>query len=236
MTATRPARTRTRSLGAATVAAVLAAVVLTFGPGAQPASACSCMAQSDAEHFAQADVVFRGTLIGYQPPPPSPVMFSGAPATWTFSVSEVYKGDAAPTQPVISAVDGATCGLEIPHQGEYVVFAGRAPEGHLHASLCGGTRSTAAGPLTVVAPAPAATPAPPVPTLPPTVPPTTAAVPEPEPPTTVAPVLEQASVAGARPVRAEAGSAGNLGLVVATIGAALLAAGMATAVVLRRRN
>jgi hypothetical protein len=144
-------RRRTRSFGGGLVAVTLGAAVLLGGPAAGPAHACSCMAATDDAYFAGADAVFRGQFAGYRPPP-EPVTFSGAPAIWTFAVSEVYKGDVAPSQEIVSAFSGATCGLELPHQGEFFVFATRRgfdgqTDGRLHANLCGGTRSTAAGPL-----------------------------------------------------------------------------------------
>lgn len=166
---------------------LLSATVL-LGPGAQPAQACSCLASTDEESFARADAVFRGSVVGYQPPPAQPIMSSGDPAIWTFSVTEVLKGDVATTQPVVSAVSGATCGLELPHQGEFFVFASRRdlagqPSAQYHAHLCGGTRSTAAGPLAVAAlrTVPSTT-APPPTTEPPAA--TTVVVTEPPPVTT----------------------------------------------------
>lgn len=168
---------RTRSFGAGVVAVLLGAAVLLGGPAAGPAHACSCMATTDEEAFARADAVFRGQVTGYQPPAPDGEFLSSTdPAIWTFAVSEVYKGDVAPSQQIISAFSGASCGLEIPHQGEFIVFAGRRGlDGQVSgdqyfANLCGGTRSTAAGPLAVAQ-------------VPPSVPVTT----EPAPPTTVAP-------------------------------------------------
>ncbi len=193
MTAQVPVR-RHRSFGAGVTAVILGAAVLLVGPSAGPAHACSCMVSSDEEQFARAEAVFRGQLVGYQPPPAQPFMSSGDPAIWTFAVSEVYKGDVAPSQPVISAVSGASCGLEIPHQGEFFVFAsrrdimGQATPGPYHASLCGGTRATSAGPLAVAALRPTTTVT--TATLPPTTqaPATEAPTTEAPPVTTVAPV------------------------------------------------
>lgn len=100
--------------------------------------------------------VFVGRLADYAAPPQRAVMSSADPATWTFEVSEVYKGEAARTQEVVSEVSGASCGLEIPHRGEFLVFAelehpmdsptGQyVGDGQLYAGLCGGTRSTGDG-------------------------------------------------------------------------------------------
>ena len=134
-------------------------------------------------------------------------MSSADPAIWTFAVSEVYKGDVAPTQPVVSAVSGATCGLELAHQGEFFVFVnrrdlmGQPTPDQYHANLCGGTRSTSAGPLAVAALQPpttvVTTPPPPTTDEPVTTATTVApVVTEPAPTTTVttAPALERQSV------------------------------------------
>jgi hypothetical protein len=128
----------------AVVAAALGAAValaLAAGPAARPAHACSCAATTEAEAFARADVVFRGEVVGHDPGDPS----STATPTWTFAVSEVYKGEVAATQEVVS--DSWSCGLEIPERGVFLVFA--RDDGPLRADLCGGTRSIAAGPLAV---------------------------------------------------------------------------------------
>ncbi len=137
---------------------MLGAGILLAGPSAQPAHACSCMAVTDEDAFAAADVVFRGQLAGYEPPPLQAYMSSADPAVWTFAVSQVHKGDVAPSQQIVSPVSGASCGLELPHQGEFLVFAtrrsfdGPVSDGRYHANLCGGTRSTAAGPLALQVP------------------------------------------------------------------------------------
>jgi hypothetical protein len=127
----------------AAVLAVGAVVVLS----ATPAGACSCMAIDDEAALDGADVVFVGELIDYEPPPRAEVMTSADPATWTFGVDEVFKGEAMAVQDVRSAVSGATCGLELPREHATVlVFANHAAggadggDGHLEADLCGGTR------------------------------------------------------------------------------------------------
>ena len=189
MTARPPVR-RSRSFGAGVVAVLVGAVVWLAGPAAGPAHACSCFASSEEALFDTADAVFRGELVGYQAPPVQPVMSSTDPATWTFAVTEVYKGEVAPTQPVLSSVSGASCGLELPHAGEFYVFVsrrdlmGQPTPDQYQANLCGGTRSTSAGPLAVAALQPPTT----VTTPPP--PPTTEAPPE-TTATTVAPVVTE---------------------------------------------
>lgn len=115
---------------------------------ATPVHACSCVSSTDLRAFASADAVFVGRLIGYEAPP-RPIS-SLDPAIWTFRVRAVYKGEVSRKQEVVSAVSGASCGLEIPRRGTFLVFATTrssnrlVPEpadGQLHASLCGGTRA-----------------------------------------------------------------------------------------------
>ena len=114
---------------------------------ASPAGACSCAVSGDAEAFGRADAVFTGAVVRYAPPAQPGA--STDPALWTFEVREVFKGKVTRTQAVVSEVSGASCGLEIPKRGEFLVFAsarseGPSPEpaeGQLYAGLCGGTRA-----------------------------------------------------------------------------------------------
>jgi hypothetical protein len=119
-----------------------------------PAMACSCVAFTDQQAFERADAVFVGDVIGYEAPRPrNGIVSSTDPAIWTFAAKQVYKGDVVSKQEVISEVFGASCGLEIPKQGEFLVFATkptsafspRPAAGQLYAGLCGGTRSTEEG-------------------------------------------------------------------------------------------
>jgi hypothetical protein len=232
---------RNRTALAAT-AVLVAAIAVFVGPAAQPAHACSCAELwSDEEAFAWADAVFLGELVDYEPPPPRDVMSSTDPATWTFAVTEVYKGDVAATQEIVSSVSGASCGLEIPHTGDFYVFARtdnpmvEAGDGQLVADLCGGTRSIGQGPLAVadvVALPPPAT-EPPATEPPTTEPPTT------EPPATEPPVAEHAASTDEADELAvpPTDGGGDPGVPVG-IGAAGIAGGLVTLglVVLRRRD
>jgi hypothetical protein len=129
--------------------------VVSVAVEAAPAQACSCVGLSDAEAFASADAVFVGRLIGYEAPR-APTTSSLDPAVWTFKVREVYKGKVSRKQEVVSAVSGASCGLEIPKHGKFLVFGKatssnrfepRPADGQLQASLCGGTRALGDGAL-----------------------------------------------------------------------------------------
>ena len=80
------------------------------------------------------------------------------PTVWVFDVITVHKGEAFARQPVVTAADGAACGLEIPEEGTFVVFATSATDGittaelepgFLASNLCSGTRSVADEPFTL---------------------------------------------------------------------------------------
>lgn len=120
---------------------------------ASSAAACSCVSgpPGDRQYVEWADAVFVGELVNYAAPPQRETMSSADPAIWTFEVSAVYKGDVAARQDVVSAVGGASCGLELPHTGRFLVFAqtsgnvtGEVRGRVLYAGLCAGTRSVAA--------------------------------------------------------------------------------------------
>ena len=133
----------------------LAVFASTLLVGTGTASACSCAAATDAELVDAVDVIFRGTVINYEfieDADGDGEWSSGDPATFTFAVDEVFKGTATETQRVLSPVSGASCGLEIAHEGEFIVLAQSAlwegpslAEGELAAYLCDGTRPAAAG-------------------------------------------------------------------------------------------
>lgn len=116
---------------------------------AAPAQACDCGVLGDEWAFDYADAVFVGRLIRYERPPFGVVSSSRDPAVWTFRVRDVYKGTVTRKQEVLSAVSGASCGLEIPKHGTFLVFAKTdadstietiPADGQLQAGLCGGTR------------------------------------------------------------------------------------------------
>lgn len=136
--------------------AALIGLVTTLVVDVAPAGACSCAAGTDAEAFARGDAVFVGRVAGYAGPDQASGSFSSTdPAVWTFAVSQVYKGTVTSRQAVVSEVSGASCGLELPHRGEFLVFAATRGSGsfsdlepgQLYAGLCGGTRALADGAL-----------------------------------------------------------------------------------------
>ena len=140
---------------------LLAATVMStvFALSTPTAAACSCGPATDQQALDAADTVFEGELLSYEfdeDPDGDGTIGSTDPAVWTFAVTAVYKGDARQTETIYSASSGASCGLEIPKEGTFFVFANWItadnaepgyPIGELTAGLCGGTRAVSAGPL-----------------------------------------------------------------------------------------
>lgn len=136
------------------LARVLAALLFVGGfsvaAGVRPASACSCVGYTDDEAFAAADVVFTARVVDVVRPT---VMVSSTDETrFVFAIDRIFKGEAHRTQSVVTASDGASCGLEITGSGPFLVFA-RAEgdgivdpdDGEFSSSLCSGTRPLASG-------------------------------------------------------------------------------------------
>ena len=131
---------------------VLVALLLGLGGAAlvvvgaaSPASACSCAVVGVRDRatadtlLAGADAVFAGRLVDRREPVSLDGSSSSADlATLTFAVSRVFKGEVAPRQEVRTAQSGASCGLELAGEGPFLLFAQRAADGTLRASLCGG--------------------------------------------------------------------------------------------------
>ena len=120
---------------AAPVVLLLCAVAVLAGP-VSPAVACDCAGGSAAAHYADADVVFTGTLVSR-----TGVDGSGsstALATWVFAVDRALKGSVPAEAVIQSASSGASCGLELTGSGPFAVFA-RDAGTHLTAELCQGS-------------------------------------------------------------------------------------------------
>lgn len=115
--------------------------------GGRSVSACSCVGYTDDEAFAAADAVFTGVLLEIQTPP-GDAYSSADPERFVFQVDEVFKGKAFARQSVVTAREGASCGLEIAGSGPFVVFARNesdgivdgAAKGEVYSNLCSGTR------------------------------------------------------------------------------------------------
>lgn len=129
------------------LSALLGALVVV---GAGPAQACECVGDTTAGFIERADAVFTGRLISREEPG-GPVRSSADPALHVFAVDAVAKGAVSERQEVLSALSGASCGLEVTGDGPVVVFATRAVDPHIaadwlplrddqyYASLCDGT-------------------------------------------------------------------------------------------------
>jgi hypothetical protein len=132
-----------------TIGAVLAMMFVIFSQ-ASPAAACSCIQTTEAESFASHDVVFVGEVTERVPPEnQGPVTSSAAEETWRFTVSRVFKGEAAVETEVRTAQDGAACGLELHGRGPFLVLASEedGPGGGLTSNLCSGSRPVVDAPV-----------------------------------------------------------------------------------------
>jgi hypothetical protein len=132
---------------AALTLGLVAGAVTVVVAGTGPAHACSCLALTDEEAFEIADAVFVGELVGTElATDPGPVYSSGDPERFYFDVDKVFKGKATDRQTILTARDGASCGLEIGGSGPFLVFAYR-DRGDLQSNLCSGTRPLSMGDL-----------------------------------------------------------------------------------------
>ncbi|MFC3491174.1 hypothetical protein [Glycomyces rhizosphaerae] len=126
-----------RRLLAAGAATLLSAFIVFANPGS--ACACSCAEQTEAEAFEAADAVFAGTLTrrdggGF------PLGSPDDPATLEFEVDDVYKGDIAEVQGLLTSGSEASCGWDPPVGEDYLVFA-YLEGGKLNVGFCGGSRA-----------------------------------------------------------------------------------------------
>ena len=76
------------------------------------ASACSCLPVNLERDLPRAAGAFVGALLERREPPPKPIQSSGDPVTLVFRVENVYKGDIENRVEVVTARDGASCGIE----------------------------------------------------------------------------------------------------------------------------
>lgn len=97
-----------------------------------PAYACSC-AQLDLPSLAkQHDAVFVGT--------PVSVDRQGDERAYEVRVSDVYKGSPGPTTTVTTAASGASCGIHLDLNRQYLVVGDQPePHGAVATNLCSGT-------------------------------------------------------------------------------------------------
>lgn len=120
------------------VLAILSAVLVSWGPGAELASACDCQGPaSDAEAVARSDVAFTGVLVDRIDP--DPLRSSADAVRYVFEVQLVHKGSVGARVEVESAFSSASCGAVISE--EFPAFVVATDEGdRLVTWLCDGNR------------------------------------------------------------------------------------------------
>lgn len=118
---------------------VIFATTVTVNMAMTPtAIACSCAGLTDEQAFEQADAVFVGEL--RQIREPTVKLSSAANSRFIFAVDQVFKGAVHATQSVVSASDGASCGLGMA-PGTIAIIFGRGPDdGEYSAGGCDGSR------------------------------------------------------------------------------------------------
>jgi len=126
-------RTRARrAFLAISTAFMLAAVPLTT------TLACSCMHATIAESVGFADVVFTGTAVAVEAPPPGDVVNTMDPVHYSCAADQVFKGPITESEIVASTqMDGASCGTSFAVDERWLVFANFSEEG-ISTGLCSG--------------------------------------------------------------------------------------------------
>ncbi len=133
------------------VVGVIAAALGVAAPGVTgTAHACSCAQLELDDALAMSDAAFVGTLVEVRRPE---VMLSSMDESrFVFDVETVYKGEVRERQSIVTASDGASCGLELATGTRAIVFGtidvyGITPDaGEYGASLCNGTAAFAGVP------------------------------------------------------------------------------------------
>ena len=127
----------------ALIAAVSATVVLPSPLTSSIVQACSCADPTTyiAELLASTDATFSGTVAEIRRP--EVLLSSTAESRFVFEVDEVYAGEGVHArQSVVTATDGASCGIELPVGATAIVFARTGArdvtpdEGEFASSLC----------------------------------------------------------------------------------------------------
>lgn len=103
------------------------------------AYACSCVAPgTPAEELAKSDAVFLGRVVDVKAPT-GPIDDSSDVTMVTFETSQVWKGQITQTQTLTTPGSSASCGVTFTPGQEYVVYA-RVNEGVLTTTLCSRTQ------------------------------------------------------------------------------------------------
>lgn len=109
----------------------------TLGIAVPPAYACSCAAFNPAEMLQHHGAAFIGTLVddGAESVDRSGIVRSDTLKTVHFEVERWVKGDFGPEISLQTAIDGASCGLEIPEGARAGIFI-YEQDGKLATGLC----------------------------------------------------------------------------------------------------
>jgi hypothetical protein len=105
--------------------------------GAEPAFACSCVVRTVPEQVASADAVAEGRLAGREDSDPQQVVY-------TFTGTELFKGDVSPTFEVHTGAQSTACGLPGLVVGRRYLMLMDRDGGQLTASICGGSGAATA--------------------------------------------------------------------------------------------
>ena len=99
-----------------------------------PAYGCSCIEPDLEQLFSGHEGAFVGTLIE-RPPLDEGFVNSADLVPYVFEVEAAYKGEVTNPMTVMSAVSGASCGLEMPEGASASVFVW-SEGGEWHGGLC----------------------------------------------------------------------------------------------------
>ncbi|HYZ92027.1 MAG TPA: hypothetical protein VFA34_06480 [Actinomycetota bacterium] len=214
-------------------AAVLAfaASILLVG-FASPCLACSCVQQTDQQHYQRAAVVFVGKAIERHDPSEGDYQSSADPIHWTFDVESTQKGTTTRKQIVSSSRDEASCGFTFEIGKRYQVFASKT-NGELRTSLCDGTREVNGGQGPYYPPAPS-TPPPATPSPAPTVAPTPVPTPTASPTPTPSPTASLSPLPSVEPLEPVAGQSPGVAVIATVL--ALVALGLAVGLTFQSRR
>lgn len=117
-----------------TITILAAAIVLPAN-----AAACTCVQPGSVqERKQQSHAVFEGKAVSVKESALALFGSSSKAVKASFQVNEVWKGQVAPTITVITAGASDSCGFTFEEGERYLVYASDR-DGHLEASLCGGT-------------------------------------------------------------------------------------------------
>jgi hypothetical protein len=116
------------------LAALVGSLALAAG-AVDDACACSCVAPDADAYLERFDGAFIGRLVEKREVDRGGIWRTIDPAVYVFRVEAVAKGDLPQTLHVISAVSGASCGLEVPKDERIGLFLEREG-GEWRSSLC----------------------------------------------------------------------------------------------------